>query len=248
MNDLKGKIAVVTGASIGVGEQISLRLVKAGVQVIGCARSEERLKSTADRINEQGPGNMHAFVCDITKEDQVRALFAFVKEKFGKVHICVNNAGIAHAAPLLSGDFKEWRTMYEVNVLGLSMCTQEACKLMEQSGINDGHVVMLNSVAGHNVLNLAVFYSSTKFAVTCLAEGLRQELRAKKSKTRVTSISPDAIKTPFLTNLLKTEENVKKVTDERGWLKAEHVADTVMYALQCPLQMDVHDVIIRPNC
>ena len=94
---------------------------------------------------------------------------------------------------------QEWRTMYEVNVLGLSMCTQEACKLMEQSGVSDGHVVMLNSVAGHNVLNLAVFYSSTKFAVTCLAEGLRQELRAKKSKIRVTSISPGAIKTPFLT-------------------------------------------------
>jgi len=130
--------------------------------------------------------------------------------------------------------------------LGLSMCTQEACKLMEQSG--DGHVVMLNSVAGHNVPKQAVFYSSTKFAVTCLAEGLRQELRAKKSRIRVTSISPDAIKTPFLKNLLKTEEKVKKVTDERGWLKAEQVADAVMYALQCPLQMDVHDVIIRPNC
>ena len=88
--------------------------------------------------------------------------------------------------------------MFEVNVLGLSMCTQEACKLMENSGVNDGHIVNLNSVAGHDVVGIAVFYSSTKFAVTCLTEGLRQELRAKKSRIRVTAISPDAIKTPFL--------------------------------------------------
>jgi len=248
MTDLKGKIAVVTGASMGVGEQISLKLVQAGAQVIGCAKNEERLKNTADTINKVGPGKMYAFKCDISKEEEVLSLFSFVKEKFGKIHICVNNAGLAHASPLLSGDFKDWRNMYEVNVFGLSMCTQEACKLMEHSGVNDGHIVNLNSLVGHNVPKRAVFYSSTKFAVTCLTEGLRQELRAKKSRIRVTAISPGVVKTPFLKKFLKTEENVKKLTDERGWLKAEDVADSVMFALQSPLQMDVHDIIIRPNC
>ena len=75
-------------------------------QVIGCAKNEERLKNTADTINKVGPGKMYAFKCDISKEEEVLSLFSFVKEKFGKIHICVNNAGLAHASPLLSGDFK----------------------------------------------------------------------------------------------------------------------------------------------
>jgi len=249
MTDLKGKIAVVTGANSGLGEEIAKQLVGAGMKVVGCSRNEEKLKAVADKLNKKGPGRMFARQCDVSNEDDVMKLFKFVRDKFTTLHVMVNNAGLAHNAPLLTGDVKDWRNMYEVNVLGLCMCTQQACQLMKSANKKDaGHIVMINSVSGHEVSSKASFYSSTKFAVTALAEGLRQELRAEKSRIRVTSISPGVIKTPFIQKFLKADD---KTADERlnqlGWLKSEDVAASVVYALKTPLQMDVHDVIIKPN-
>jgi len=250
MTDLKGKIAVVTGANSGLGEEIAKKLVEAGMKVVGCSRNEEKLKAVAEKLNKKGPGRMFARRCDVSNEDDVTKLFKFVRDKFTTLHVMVNNAGLAHNAPLLTGDVKEWRSMYEVNVLGLCMCTQQACHLMKSANMkqDNGHVIMINSVAGHEVNSAAAFYSSTKFAVTALTEGLRQELRAEKSRIRVTSISPGIIKTPFISKFLKADE---KTAEERinqmGWLKAEDVAASVLYALKTPLQMDVHDVIIKPN-
>ncbi len=92
---------------------------------------------------------------------------------------------------------QDWQQMYGVNVLGLLMCTREAWKVMEEAKVDDGHFILLNSVAGHEKIVPAV-YCSTKFAVTALTEGLRKELREKKSHCRVTSISPGLVKTPFV--------------------------------------------------
>jgi len=249
MTNLEGRVAVVTGANSGIGEEITIKLVKAGMIVVGCARNEEKLKSVAEKANKMGPGKMYSVKCDVSKEEDIMVLFKFVKEKFGKMHVMVNNAGLAHQAPLLSGDTKDWKNMFEVNVLGLCICTKEACKLMENSKVEDGHIVMLNSLAGHNVFPQAVFYSSTKFAVTALTEGLRQELRAKKSRTRVTAISPGVVKTPFIPKFMQADQSAADAMAEKmGFLKPEDVADSVVYALKSPLQMDVHEIVLKTNC
>jgi len=247
MTELKGKVAVVTGASAGVGEAISTKLVQLGMKVVGCARNEDKMKKVADKINKTGPGKMFPIKCDVSEENDVKILFKFIKEKFGTLHVCINNAGIGIDAPILSGDSKDWKKMYGLNVVGLLMCSQEAYKIMEAAKIDDGHIVMLNSIAGHEV-NPASVYCSTKWAVTAITEGLRKELRAKKSHIRVTAISPGLIKTDFVTNFTKGDEKkADQFIQAWGWLKPDDVADSIVYALQSPLRMDVHDIIIHTN-
>jgi len=248
MTELKGKVAVVTGASAGLGVAIAAKLVKEGMKVVACARNEDKLKKLADLLNKNGPGTVFPIKCDVSDETDVLVMFKYIKEKFGTLHVCINNAGLAHNAPVLSGTTKDWKQMFDVNVLGLLMCTREACKLMEAAQVDDGHVVLLNSVGGHEVSARAVVYSSTKFAVTALTQGLRKELREKKSRIRVTSISPGLIKTDFVMKYMKVnEEKSDQIHEDHGYMKADDVAGSIIYALKSPSTMDVHDIIIYTN-
>ena len=106
MTSLSGKVALVTGASIGIGQAVTERLVKLGMKVIGCAPNESALKGVANKVNNVGPGEMLPVKCDLTNESQVLDMFKVIEEKFGKLHVCVNNAGLGHDAPLLSGKTK----------------------------------------------------------------------------------------------------------------------------------------------
>ena len=106
MTCLSGKVALVTGASIGIGRAVAEKLVKLGMKVVGCARNESALKQVASEANRAGPGEMLPVKCDLTSESQVLDMFRVIEEKFGKLHVCVNNAGLAHDAPLLSGETK----------------------------------------------------------------------------------------------------------------------------------------------
>jgi len=103
MDRWNNKVAVVTGASVGIGKAVATKLVKHGMKVIACARREEKLKEIAVDINKDGPGEMFPFRCDITQESEILSMFAFVKEKFGKVHVCVNNAGLGAVGSFFSG-------------------------------------------------------------------------------------------------------------------------------------------------
>uniref|UniRef100_F6RSS5 Dehydrogenase/reductase SDR family member 11 n=1 Tax=Ciona intestinalis TaxID=7719 RepID=F6RSS5_CIOIN len=98
-----GKVAVVTGASSGIGEKIAIKLVSHGMKVVGCARNQEKLKQIASEINEKGQGEMFPFKCDLKEELQILEMFKFVKEKFGTMHVMVNNAGLGHFTSLTSG-------------------------------------------------------------------------------------------------------------------------------------------------
>ena len=106
MTSLSGKVALVTGASTGIGQAVAERLVKLGMKVVGCARNESDLKAVASKVNSVGPGEMLPVKCDLRIESQVLDMFKVVEEKFGKLHVCVNNAGLGHDAPLLSGETK----------------------------------------------------------------------------------------------------------------------------------------------
>ena len=106
MTELKGKVALVTGAYTGVGAAIATKLVKLGMKVVGCARNEDKLKVLAQELNKEGPGKMFPIKCDISHEADVLVMFKYITEKFGTLHVCVNNAGVAHNAPMLSGSTK----------------------------------------------------------------------------------------------------------------------------------------------
>ena len=106
MTSLHGKVALVTGASVGIGQAVSERLVKLGMKVIGCAPNEPALKEIASKANSVGPGEMIPVKCNLTDESQVLDMFKVIDENFGKLHVCVNNAGLSHDAPLLSSETK----------------------------------------------------------------------------------------------------------------------------------------------
>ncbi|KAL4240357.1 Dehydrogenase/reductase SDR member 11 [Mactra antiquata] len=214
-----GRVALVTGASSGIGYEVARSLVKHGMKVVGCSRNTSKIQELADDLVGEA-GSLTPMQCDVSKEDEVLSMFDNIKSSFGGVDVCVNNAGLSHDAPLLTGDTEQWRNMFEVNVLGLCVCTREAVKSMKERGVDDGHIIQLNSAVGHfQYANNpgGHFYSATKFAVTSLVEGLRKELLKDNTHIRVTN------------------------------LKSVDIADAVIYALSAPKHVQIHELSIYPT-
>ena len=136
----------------------------------------------------------HPVICDLQKEEDILAMFKMIKSKSRCVDICVMSAGVGHKAPLLEGETWMFRNMFEVNVLSTVLCAKESVRLMKEANVDDGHLVIINSGAGHKVrvgqpdyvdFN---FYNATKFALTAVTEGLRYELRLRNSNIRISQI------------------------------------------------------------
>lgn len=198
MDRWNGKVAVVTGASSGIGAAIATDLTNAGMIVVGVARRSERVDELWNKLqmeNPQIPGVLHSFKCDLTSESDIKSVFKWIDEKFNRIDVLINNAGIVKTGNIIDDDnTSKLREVTDTNVLGVAFCTREAFQLMKKHNINDGHVVIINSVAGHMVpymlskdssLNI---YPSSKYAVTAMTEVLRQEFQLLKTKTKITVI------------------------------------------------------------
>jgi NADP-dependent 3-hydroxy acid dehydrogenase YdfG len=244
----QGRVALVTGASCGIGAAIAESLVRYGMQVVGCARNIAEIQNLASRLKGE-KGSLHAIQCDLTKEDEILAMFEEISKNFKGVDVCINNAGLSHCAPLLSGDTSQWRQMLDVNVLGPTICTREAVKSMRSRNVDDGHIVHIGSIVGHSVpanYTDGHFYSMSKFAVRALTEGHRNELRELGSHIRVSSISPGLVETQFAIRM-RGEERGKQLYSSFTPLQANDIVDGVIYVLSAPAHVQVHDIIIRPN-
>ena len=237
-----GKVALVTGASSGIGKATAKRLAEAGMKVVACARRKEALEELARSTD----GEIAVERVNLRNPEQITALFEAAKKRFGGVDVLVNNAGLGHHAPLMSGETEQWREMLEVNVLALCACTREAVQDMQARGVA-GHVIHVSSMAAHRVPPGSGVYSATKFAVRSLTEGLRQELRAAKSPVRVTSISPGYVETEFAARYHRSEEAAAKTYGRFPVLQSEDVAEAVVYVLTQPAHVQVHDVLMRPT-
>ncbi|XP_071106735.1 dehydrogenase/reductase SDR family member 11-like [Haliotis cracherodii] len=250
MQRWSGRVALVTGASAGIGAGLVKALVKHGMKVVGCARNVDNIQKLADELKNE-PGTVKAVRCDVSKEEDVLAMFKMIRADpdLGGVDVCINNAGLAHDDTLLTGRTTQWREMVDVNVLGVCMCTREAFQSMQERKVDDGHIIVLNSMSGHRVLPRSGthFYSATKFAVTGIVEGLRQELRELKSGIRVTSISPGLVETEFSYRMMKDDEKAKAIYSMIPCLQVDDITSTVIFALQSPKHMEVNDVLIRPT-
>ncbi|XP_046580655.1 dehydrogenase/reductase SDR family member 11-like isoform X1 [Haliotis rubra] len=245
-----GRVALVTGASVGIGAGLVKALVKHGMKVVGCARNIDKIQTLTAELKGQ-PGMVKAVRCDVSKEEDVLAMFQTIKADpdLGGVDVCINNAGLAHNDPLLTGSIPEWREMVNVNILGLCMCTREAFKSMQERKVDDGHIILLNSMSGHRVIGNSAFhfYSATKFAVTGIVEGLRQELRELKSGIRVTSISPGLVETEFSYRMMKDDGEAKAIYSSIPCLQVDDITNTVIFSLQSPKHMEINDVLMRPT-
>lgn len=192
MERWQNKIAVVTGASAGIGAATCKALAEKGMVVVGLARRVEKMETqTRPLIASEYRNHFHTRVCDVSDEESVKAAFAWIEEKFGGVDVLVNNAGIYKAASIVGPDNSEAITStVNTNILGVVWCTRAAFQSMKQRGV-DGHVVIINSVAGHivptfvNGLNFNI-YPPTKHAVTAMTEVMRQEFLSQETKIKVT--------------------------------------------------------------
>ncbi len=240
MSSLKKKVALVTGGSSGIGKALVSELLAQGCVVASCARRVDQLKKVSDSEN------LLALQVDLRSEKEILKMFAHIQSKLGGVDILINNAGLGHEVSLIDGPTESWREMLDVNVLALSICTREAVKQM-QNKQNTGHIIHVGSMAGHRVPSIAAFYSATKFAVRALTEGLRQELRAAKSSIRVGEISPGVVETEFLDKYFNDKVKAKQVYSGICSLQATDVARAVVYMLQQPKHVEVHDILMRPT-
>ncbi len=244
MPKLDGKVAVITGASSGIGEATAEALAAEGATVVVAARREERLTDLAKRIEENG-GRVLAAACDVADEGQAHGLIRKAEEEFGRVDILVNNAGVMLLSTVGKGLSEEWRRMFDVNVLGLLYTTDAAIETMKKQG--GGHLVNVSSVAGRKVTrDSSGVYAGSKFAVGAISEGLRQELL--EDNIRVTIVEPGAVATELTDHI--TDEDARNSLGgllNLEILQAEDIAGAIVYAVTQPERVSVNEILIRPT-
>lgn len=241
--DRSAPVALVTGASSGIGEAIARRLAQQGYRLAMCARRSDRLATLQSKLEAEG-AEVLIQAADLRQESDILALFDQIRQTWGGVDVLVNNAGLGHKSPLMSGETAAWREMLEVNVLALCICTREAVKDMQQRG-DRGHIVHISSLSGHRVPGASGVYAASKFAVRALTEGLRQELRAADSQIRVSAISPGFTETEFAENYHGDRAKAQEVYSRFPVLQAEDIANAVAYVLSQPDYVQVHDILVR---
>lgn len=241
-----GRCVIVTGASSGIGAATARLFASAGARVVVAARRADRLAALVREIEDAG-GTAVAVPTDMRSEPAVRDLIAQARTRFGGVDVLINNAGLGRAASLSSGETERWREMLEVNVLGLCIATREALQDMDRRGVA-GHVVHVSSMAGHRIPGPdSAMYAATKFAVRALTEGLRQELRARGSAVRVSCVSPGYVDTEFADVFAGTTGASAALAQRLRVLAAEDVAAAVLWVVERPPHVEVHDVLVRPT-
>lgn len=241
----KPRVAMVTGASSGIGRAIALRLAQEGYCLALCARRWERLEDLQAKLQSWG-GEVLIQAVDLRKESDILAFMAAIRQRWGGIDVLINNAGLGHKQSLLEGDTEAWRDMLEVNVLALCVCTREAIRNMRQRD-GRGHVVHISSMSAHRVPAGSGVYSATKYAVRSLTEGLRQELREAGLNIRVSSISPGYVETEFAAQYHKSQAKAEALYSQYPMLQPEDIASTVAYILSQPDHVQIHDVLLRPT-
>ncbi|XP_025837717.1 farnesol dehydrogenase-like [Agrilus planipennis] len=242
-----GKVAVVTGANAGIGAAIVAALVSEGLVVAGFDRRIERIEELAKKLEApKAKGKLHAVKVDMTKENEIIDGFNWVKKNLGSIHVLVNNAGVGRYGELIDSDTQMWKDIFDTNVIGLSIATREAVKDMRANNV-DGHIIHINSIVGHQVLNFpsANAYPASKFAVTALSETLRHEFIQNKLKIKITSLSPGYVKTEFAEAGGLVIEPDSPFLKAEG-LNAEDIANSVLYVLGTPPHVQIQELTIRP--
>lgn len=241
---LDGKVALVTGASSGIGEATAFALSGEGAKVAIAARREERLKQLADKIENQG-GEALVIPTDATDEGQTRDMVRQTKEHFGRLDILVNNAGIMLTGGIDGANTDDWRRMVDINMLGLMYATHAALPIMKEQG--SGHIVNMSSVAGRVAMANFGVYNATKFGVGAFSEALRQEVL--DHKIRVTAIEPGVVDTELPEHITDREakQQTKSFYQSMVPLESEDIAAAIIYAVTQSDRVNVNEILIRPT-
>ena len=240
---LEGRVAIVTGATSGIGWATAAAFAEHGGMVTVTGRREERLLSLANHI---GPDRALAAHGDIARRGDVEAVVDQTVERFGRVDVLVNNAGVMLLSPASQRLVDEWDRMIDVNVKGLLYGVAAVLPQMKSQG--SGHIVNVGSVAGRRPFPTGTIYSATKFAVRAISEGLRNELSPTEG-IRVTDIEPGVVDTELLDHI--SDQGAVAAFAER-WgqkvkLRPEDVANAIVYAVSQPPHVNVNEILVRPT-
>ncbi|XP_062125388.1 farnesol dehydrogenase [Drosophila sulfurigaster albostrigata] len=235
----RNKVAVITGASVGIGASTAVALANAGMVVVGLARRQELVEALNSQV--KGEGKIIGRKCDLSNDEQLISSFNWIQEKFHCIHVVVCNAGILKANFLSESPTKDIKELFDVNVVATASCLRETLKHMAKIRV-PCHIVVINSVLGHRIPEVPVplfsVYPATKHAITALCQTIRQEIHFLKLNIKLTSICPGMVDTDFL--------NVySQAVDELPKLQPLDVAKAVLYALDTPDGVQVEDIILQ---
>jgi NADP-dependent 3-hydroxy acid dehydrogenase YdfG len=239
---LSGKVALVTGATSGIGEATALALAAEGACVAIAARRVQRLNDLAERIRRAG-GEALPIETDVADEAQASEMVGRILRESGRLDLLLNVAGVGVAAPFQNTTTAEYRRMVDVNILGVLYPIHAALPAMKRQG--DGHIVIVSSGTGRYI-HPSTVYSGTKHAISAIAESLRREIG--KDWIRVTCIEPGAVKTEFTSHM---REDVRKSVEQRlgdmEQLESEDIAAAILYAVTQPRRVNVNILTLYPT-
>ena len=243
MNNIEGKVVVITGASSGIGEQTARSLVAEGARVVLSARREDRLASLAAELGED---NAAYLASDVSKLEDMQALVALAKERFGRVDVLFANAGIMPAGPMSAMDHAGWMAQVDVNVKGV--LNAMAAVLPDFTGQRRGHIIATSSVAGTTLVPYNAVYCGTKHFVRAMLSSFRTESVMEGTNIRTTVIYPGKIATELLNSAAEGpgKEAARKAYAAEA-IPAGAIADAVLYAVGQPDSVDVSDIVVRPT-
>jgi NADP-dependent 3-hydroxy acid dehydrogenase YdfG len=241
---LAGKVALVTGASSGIGEATALALAEAGAAVAIGARRRDRLDALAEKLADGGT-RVLALDLDVTDEQACRDAVARTRAELGGLDVLVNNAGVMLLGTIVGADPEDWRRMVSTNVLGLMYMTHAAIDGMVEQG--SGDVVNISSVAGRTARKGAGVYNASKWAVNAFSESLRQEVTARG--VRVSLVEPGAVATELSSHITQEEarEASRKMAESMRTLQSDDIARAIVYVVTQPPHVAINELLVRPT-
>ena len=246
---LEGTVALVTGASSGIGEATAVALAEEGAAVAVAARRRDRLEALAARITGNG-GKALVIEADVTDRQQAQGAVETTVAELGRLDTLVNNAGVMLLGPLVGAPVEEWEQMVHLNLLGLLYCTHAALPHLLSAAEGQprevADVVNVSSVAGRVARRNSGVYNATKFGVGAFSESLRQEVTGRH--VRVTLIEPGAVATELaFHNRPEILEGMAQTFGGIEIMHAEDIAESIRYAVTQPRRVAVNEILIRPT-
>ncbi len=242
---LAGSVAIVTGASRGIGQATAVALAEAGAAVVVAARRGDRLEAVAAGIRGDG-GRALAVATDVADREDVFALVERAAAEFGPADILVNNAGIMPTSPVREIHLDDWLRMVDVNVKGVLHCIAAALPAMLER--RRGHIVTVGSLAGRRPFPGGTVYAATKFAVRCISAGMQLELSAAHG-IRITDIQPGVVATELVEHIPdpETREGFIERWQDKKPMDPEDVAAAILYAVTAPAHVNINEILMRPR-